>query len=385
MTAARKEGSSFIDDLDRFLLASIQKSAEEPSTTHPSDSVEDGNQPADTGERAAENEADVKATIPGENVNEAKEEETEGEGRGQNAPVLEIGTEAAPTGEAPAVETESAKDSPSDPGTTHPATAEMGDKYSKLIGDGDSILADITLAVSAMEKGSQEDAPAEAKKEEVPAVAAPAETEAKVEEKKDEDKKPSDAEAEAEAAGKEVAAALADAMQASAVRPDDIIANIIKQAEDDGQNVADYMDGFAGPAEGVPADASQEGMPQDVMPAPDAMPQDAMPQDAGPQAGGEGGMSEEELMALVEALLQAGVTPEDLLALAGGAGQDSAPAEAQPEAQPELQPETPIAESSSEAPVEEKLSSKRWNQQTDVEKRATLMTALKVVRARGKK
>lgn len=101
-------------------------------TSHPSKSVDDGTTPAETGAHAAANEADIKANVPGQAVDEAKPAP---EGSSSN----ELAN-AKPTGEDPAHETESLEPK-MDPGadqniegktTELPGTSGFDGKYSSV-------------------------------------------------------------------------------------------------------------------------------------------------------------------------------------------------------------------------------------------------------------
>lgn len=117
--------------------AASQKQAESPTpddpggyagaTTHPTKSVDNRGQSASEGSRSSENTADVNAAQGAPGVNKA----SDNTGRQDDAQ-LNIGTEAAATGEAPGVE-DDYKAGKDDPGTTHPAATDNdsldGHKY----------------------------------------------------------------------------------------------------------------------------------------------------------------------------------------------------------------------------------------------------------------
>lgn len=338
---------NFLKELDKFMLDAVMevKQAEERGeTSHPSDNADDGNQTASTGSRAAEHEKDVKAQVPGQTVNEAKGSEVAGPGRGENTPALHTVMDAKATGEAPAVETESAKGKPENTAnhqgdeTKHPAKADMGEKFSaaQLKNIGDEILADVAVASAvksaAVPCAASVKTPVEApkKKEDKPVVKAASE-ESKAEEKAEtpaaeaaEEKAEEKAEAKSEAAGKEAAAAVINALAQPVVSQEEIINSIIKTASVDADNVADFLAGYmskksmdAGDTGDTVMEETSEGGPAAGAPAGD------------PAAGG-GAPSEAEMEQIVQALLQAGVSPEELLALvSGGEGQGgAAPADA---------------------------------------------------------
>jgi hypothetical protein len=398
---------NFLSDLDKWVMESFDKKAEEAlrqgaDSSHPSQNTEDGDKPATEGARSSENEADVKADIPGDNVDTAKETEAEGPGRGENTPALEMAN-AKPTGEDPANETAGVKDKPEDPGTAHPAKATMGEKYSaaQLMTMGDEILNDIAaleteksaaaeveIEVEGKEDEKSEDeeeeksdddeeskeAAAEKSAEDKPycktckadtkdkchcgekkeaaeadgkdAEGKAEEAEAKEAEAKDE---VSDEIKQAEEAGRAAAASIIEAVQnkqasaeAPAVDPNAVIDSIVKNAAADAQNVIEYLAMFKQamgdmPAEEVAAlaDAAAAEAPVTDVPAEVGAIEDVA--GAAPVDAGMGGDAEVE--ALVDALVEAGVEPEELLALAGE-GEGGMPA-------------APVADAGAEAPVED--------------------------------
>lgn len=96
------------------------------ASSHPSTSVDNSVQNATEGARASEYEADVKKQQGAVSVNNAPELPQEGR---QDDVQLNIGTNAAATGEDPAAEKDY-KGTKDDPGTTHPAKTNDGEKYS---------------------------------------------------------------------------------------------------------------------------------------------------------------------------------------------------------------------------------------------------------------
>jgi hypothetical protein len=348
-------------------------------TSHPSTAVDDQDAPAQEGARAAENESDVKAQIPGETVNDAKGEEAEGAGRGENAPVHDIGVESTATGESPAIETAGTKDSPDDPGTSHPAKVDGGEKYSALINQGDVILADLAVvqAIGPVEGEKQ----AESKdKKDYPEAKMDAEGEKKdekAEEKKDEASCPKAAEdtsssgsepetkapeadpgepkaaeatgatatPEAEQDAREAGAKAAElvvkaaGIESEQVKPEDVIDAVIKAAAYDAELAAEYLVGYqkaaAGDLSGLEAvlpagdaqleegsdvgseeetaavDEAAAGAKVDEATADEATADEATADEAA--AGGD----EAALNEIAEALVAAGVSPEQVLASAG--------------------------------------------------------------------
>ena len=334
--------NEILSDIDLWL-----KEAEAAPTSHPSASADDGDQPATTGARASENESDVKQDIPGDNVDSASGDQAEGPGRGENNPINSIGTKATATGEDSSVETASVKSSPDDPGTAHPAKADMGEKYSaaEALIAGDEILADISGVAAAAkqaaeakqaekEKAAEAEAPAEEEKEaeaekpEEEEKAAEAETSDEGE-KEAEAEKPEEEEKSAEQAGAEAAEAVTEVtgvgkeaeLAASVLQT--VALNIVKAAEADAKNVAEFLQGLADKQAMDAGDGGEvmEETSEAVEEAPVEAPVEAPMPDAAAPAG------DADLQELVQMLIDAGVTPEELMALAAGGAQGAAPAE----------------------------------------------------------
>ena len=391
--------SNFLDDLDKWVLDALEKPASDEPTAHPSQDVDDGNQPASTGARASENESDVKAEVPGESVDEAKADEVEGPGRGENTPSNSIGTEATATGESPAVETASVKAKPEDPGTSHPAKATMGEKYSaaQLRTMGDGILADIAVAAAASEKRAEKDdvdeapeAPkatakevttaAAAKKDDAESAEAP-KVEVEIETEGEEKESSAKEIKEAEAAGKEAASMVAGALNLTdeateQTDPTRVVSDIRKSASADADNVAQYLAGFLSKAaEGMPEmmdesvveETSEAGTPE----AEAAVDAEAVVPPAG------GGAAGADLEALVQALVEAGVTPEELMALAEGSGGGAPMEEAAVEEAAAVPAAAPEAMPMAAEPKLASVGSKAWKDLSGKEKRAALAEALR--------
>jgi hypothetical protein len=98
------------------------------SSSHPSASVDNNVQKAEEGARSSEYEADIKKQQGAVSVNSAPELSQEGR---QDDVQLNIGTNAAATGEDPAAEKDY-KGTKDDPGTAHPAKTNDGEKYSSV-------------------------------------------------------------------------------------------------------------------------------------------------------------------------------------------------------------------------------------------------------------
>lgn len=124
----------FLSEVENEKQASVKKRAEantEPgsqggATSHPSKSVDDGTQPASEGKRSQENTSDVKNNIATGGVDAAGDKSPS-----QEDQQLNVGITSTSTGEDPANE-DNYKGDKEDPGTTHPAKASEGEKYSSL-------------------------------------------------------------------------------------------------------------------------------------------------------------------------------------------------------------------------------------------------------------
>lgn len=98
------------------------------ASTHPSAHADNSGQAASTGARASEYEADVKKQQGAVSVDNTPEMSQEGR---QDEVQLNIGTNVKATGEDPSAEKDYKGDK-DDPGTTHPAKASDGEKYSAV-------------------------------------------------------------------------------------------------------------------------------------------------------------------------------------------------------------------------------------------------------------
>ena len=362
--------------------ASVKSAAGAPAPTAGSSEGGVGTEltKATLGAVAAEASADIKKDIVN-SVDGQGKGDVAGDGRGENTPVLSIGGNVvAPTGEDPAAENPK-KDTPDDPGTSHPAKVAS---VSDAIRIGESILADIAVAKSASEaplvpdtkptikevKPSAELTKVDPEKEKVLDKTASEKTEVTPEvtpeeimelsKKASEGKDLTDEEQEklagfvaaslineklSEAGVK--TAAYATAQHVIDAKAQALVSDVMVKAARDANNVADYLQAyFTKLAEELPPEAlAQLGAMDPAMGGgmdPAAMGgMDPAAMGADPGAGGEAGVSEAEIEALVQALLEAGVSPEEIMALisgggggeaAGGAVEEELPAEEQPEA-----------------------------------------------------
>jgi len=320
------------------------------------DEADAGTQPAATGERAAENTADVKATVPGQPVDSAPLPSSGAPG-GDNTPSNSIGTEKSPTGEDPKNETASASLTQLDPGTSHPAKAGSVEELRKLAA---SILADYAMAQAAPEAPA---APAAVAKT-AAAVAPVAQTPAAV-----------------------VTPTAVDA--AGDAEKSAMLQEIVKNACLAGDNVAEYLMGFVKASEGEISDpelqallAGEGGAATGEVPPglPGEMPPDAGMVD--PAAGGDGSgqpqLSEEDLAALAQLLAEAGIGGEG-----GGAPAPAAEAPPAPPAAEAPPAEEPKAE---EPKAEDKMASLKaaFAKLSTAKKQAFVEKVLKAVAPKAK-
>ena len=106
--------------------ANTEAGSYEGGTSHPVKSVDDQTGDAHEGERSSENSADVKKHVPAGGVDSSKESPPAQEGQ-----QFRVGLKSAPTGEDPSHE-DDYKGTKDDPGTSHPAKTEDGEKYSSM-------------------------------------------------------------------------------------------------------------------------------------------------------------------------------------------------------------------------------------------------------------
>lgn len=95
-------------------------------TSHPVKSVDDQTEDANEGERSAENCADIREQVPGGGVDAAPEHAPD-----QEDQQFDVGLSSHETGSDPANEG-NYKGNKEDPGTSHPAKTEDGEKYSSM-------------------------------------------------------------------------------------------------------------------------------------------------------------------------------------------------------------------------------------------------------------
>ena len=324
------------------------------ASAHPSTSVDNNVQKATTGARAAEYEADVKKQQGALAVDNTAEMSQEGR---QDDVQLNIGVNVAATGEDPAAEKDY-KGTKDDPGTSHPAKTNDGEKYSsvtfkeahvKCSNLGNEILADLINFGDKAIAGKQAGEMPDFIKKKIEAKDAKKES-PKGELKGDQHKLDVDGDGKIEgsdlsdlrngkeaafSAGYELAAALGLDKQAAEASVRDVCANTLREADE----MADLFVGFysaktagADPTEeaaegedhSAPADcASGEaalggeelmGMGGEAAPGVEEM------MGGAPEAGGEPS-EQEALQELAMALQELGISPEELLAGLTGGGE----------------------------------------------------------------
>jgi hypothetical protein len=314
------------------------------ASSHPSTSVENSVQTATEGARSSEYEADIKKQQGEISVNSAPELPQEGR---QDDVQLNIGTNAASTGDDPAAEKDF-KGTKDDPGTTHPAKTNDGEKYSAVTfkqareqcGNlGNDILADlINFGTAKLTKQSE----------------MPAFLKAKIEEKKEsptglkgnQNKLDSDKDGKIEGsdlaalragkeaaykAGYELAAHIGLEKGAAEAAVREVCANTLREADE----MADLLVGFLSSKQaGADDDEAAAGEDHSAPGDEESGTSDAPPTEAPVEApaedlgGGMGGgdmggaapSSDEAVQELAMALQELGIPPEALLQALSGAG-----------------------------------------------------------------
>lgn len=318
------------------------------ASSHPTANVDNNVQAATEGARAHEYEADIKKQQGALSVDSTPEMSQEGR---QDDVQLNIGTNAKATGEDPASEKDF-KGTKDDPGTSHPAKTNDGEKYSSVNFKeareragalGNDILANlINFGTDRLTKQSES---AATKQAEMPAF-----LKKKIEEKKDNKKheasespaeeaakeKAEDTKAAAFKAGYELAAVLGLDKEAAEASVREVCANTIRNADEMASLVLGFLSTKA--AEADPTEDASEGedhsAPADVesgegadvggggaggAPAGlEAMLGGAGGGDAGgaPAAGGDAGgapSDEDAIQELAMALEELGIPPEALM------------------------------------------------------------------------
>jgi hypothetical protein len=332
------------------------------ASSHPSAHVDNDVQKADTGARAAEYEADIKKQQGALAVDNTPEMSYEGR---QDEVQQNIGTNVAATGEDPAAEKDF-KGTKDDPGTSHPAKTNDGEKYSavtfkeardRAAALGNDILASL-LNASTKQAGMP---PALAKalheKKESPAKEKAEHSGLKGDQHKldvDNDGKIEGSDLSALRSGKEaafqagyeLAATLGMSKEAAEASVRDVCANTLREADE----MADLFVGFLA-SKAAAADMGDEATEGEDHSAPgdDESGASAAPESADPAAGGDAGglesmmggdagadpmggggapSEDEAVQELAMALEELGIPPEALIqALHSGGGDAGAGAD----------------------------------------------------------
>ena len=252
------------------------------ASSHPTTQIDNNVQNASEGARSSENESDVKDEVGKPSVNSASDAKP-GESQDQQ---VQVGTKKSPTGEDPATE-DDYKGTKDDPGTSHPATTEDGEKYgsvsfkeahSRATTLANDILADLANGFgSQLNKGqTKQAAPAQPQQPSLLAKASAA-------------VKP--ATDQAVQAGYELAAALGVEKTAAQVAVQSCIDQTIRDAQLDADLFGGYMTAFQKKAEGEldeAGDGEDHSAPGDEASGASEAPPDAGAGDAGAPAGGGG-------------------------------------------------------------------------------------------------
>lgn len=329
------------------------------ASSHPTTSVDNNVQEASTGARAAEYEADIKKQQGEISVDSTPEMSQEGR---QDEVQLNINTHTSAVGEDAAVE-DDYKGDKDDPGTTHPATTEDGEKYSsvsfKEARDRCSTLGNDILA-SLINFGAPE------KKAEMPAALKEhaEKKEDKGELKGDQHKLDVDNDGKIEGsdlaalregkeaaykAGYDLAAQLGVEKTAAEAAVREVCANTLREADE----MADLFIGFysentkqAGEdpmEEAAEGESHEEGVGSGASDAAPPADMEAMMGGGEADLGAAPPSEDEAMQELAMALEELGIPPEALLealeAEAGGAGVDPAAGEMPAGAGGELPPE----------------------------------------------
>lgn len=336
----------FLSEVENEKQASVKKQAAantEPGsqggdTSHPSKDVDDNTQPATEGKRSQENTSDVKKTIFNGGVDAAGDSSPS-----QEDQQFDVGITSASTGEDPASEDDYKSDK-EDPGTSHPAKTNDGEKYGSMsFGElrklasskANDILSDITLNM----------------KQAAGSKPMPDFIQKKIDEKKGKKAPAADCDKMA-AAGAAAASLTADQQDEFAKQAREAVAGSIEQTIADGLEkaamVGSYLQAFYKAAEGeaaAPEEEGEESAPPEEGGA-EGGAESGMEVDPGMMAqmagegGGEGGggaSPDDAAQELLMALQEQGIDPAELLAMiqqggAGGAGGDPGAGGMPPEA-----------------------------------------------------
>ena len=327
----------FLSEVENEKQASVKKRAAantEPGsqggdTSHPSKDVDDNTQPATEGKRSQENSSDVKKTIFNGGVDAAGDSSPS-----QEDQQFDVGITSTSTGEDPASEDDYKSDK-EDPGTSHPAKTNDGEKYGSMsFGElrklasskANDILSDITVNM----------------KQAAGSKPMPSFIQKKIDEKKGKKAPAADCDKMA-AAGAAAASLTTEQQDEFSKQAREVVASSIEQTIADGLEkaamVGSYLQAFYKAAEGeaaAPEEESSESPEEesaehgkggsesgmDVDPG-------MMAQMAGEDTGvGAGASPDDAAQELLMALQEQGIDPAELLAMiqqggAGGAGGDA--------------------------------------------------------------
>lgn len=314
-------------------------------SSHPSASADNNCQPASEGERSRENESDVKDQQGSPSVDNTPEMSYEGR---QDDVQLNIGTHAAATGEDPAAEKDF-KGTKDDPGTSHPAKTNDGEKYSavsfkearaKCTDLANEVLTHLVTAPAEKEAelhGDQHkldvdnDGKIEGedlaklrsgktkKKEDAPAVEEKkSEAAEATEESTAEEQGPVGADKQAYDAGYELAAAMEWEKEAAEASVQELCANTLRETDEMAEAVIGWLDKQAEADIDDVANAEDHSEPADALSGAGDSPEAAMTDAADTGAAEEMPMEEapsddESIQELAMALEELGIPPEALL------------------------------------------------------------------------
>lgn len=317
----------FLSEVENEKKASFKKRAAantEPgsqggSTSHPSKDIDDGTFPATEGSRSSENSSDVKKTITNGGVDSSSDDFPSQEDQQFN-----VGITSTSTGEDPSNEDDYKSDK-EDPGTSHPAKTNDGEKYSSASfsklrkmaeSKANDILSDLAYSVkeaSNLVQGYSEGNTSPSQYTEQEKYAAAGYSAASLQEGYTQD----DVLRAHEGISSSVESTIADGIEKAAM-VGSYLAEFYKAAE--GEAPGEGVEGGEGAA---PEEESAEGAGMDVDPAMlDTM------------AGGEeegSGNPDDAAQELLMALQEQGIEPEQLLEMIqaqGGEGGAPAPEEA---------------------------------------------------------
>lgn len=274
MSKSSVDTAQYFEQLNEFMkevaaektaAANTEAGGHEGASSHPSTDVDDSTADASEGARSAENSADVKDEVGGKTPDDISEGDA---GPDQDDRQLNIGTQQSATGEDPSVENDFKGDK-DDPGTSHPADTEDGEKFGSLERDcedadfmqaktaalslGNEILADFANGFGFGEVQYQKKAQAllveepQAEINDQP-VAPPAEQQAEVTAEKQAEEVAPEAQ-EAADAGYQLAAVLGMEKLSEEQRASLTIEQTVKDASHDADLVGSYLNTLAAEAE----------------------------------------------------------------------------------------------------------------------------------------